>query len=72
VGGPVTLTASFSRAQPDIYARSLRFPVAVRLNRPYRFRVVEVAQDGTSKTTPWREQSSWTTLLDITSQGERR
>jgi hypothetical protein len=72
VGGPVTLTASFSRAQPDIYARSLRFPVAVRLDRPYRFRVVEVAQDGTSKTTPWREQTSWTTLLDVTGQGDRR
>jgi hypothetical protein len=72
VGGPVTMTASFSRAQPDIYARSVRFPVAVRLNRPYRFRVVEVAQDGTSKTTAWRDETSWTTLLDVTSQGDRR
>jgi hypothetical protein len=73
VGGrPVTMTASFSRSQPDLYARSLRFPVAVRLDRPYRFRVVEIAQDGSSRTTTWKEQASWTDLLDVTTQGDRR
>jgi hypothetical protein len=71
-GAPVTLTTSFSRAQPDLYARSVRFAVAVRLDRPYRFRVTEIAGDGTSYTTPWREQGSWTELLDVTTQGERR
>ncbi len=66
---PVRLTATFSRFQPDLYARSLRFPVAVRLDRPYRFRVVEIAEDGTSRSTPWRERGSWTELLDVTAQG---
>jgi hypothetical protein len=70
VGGrPVTLTAAFSRTQPDLYARSLRFPVAVRMDRPYRFRVLAIAQDGGSKTTPWRERAAWTELLDVTAQG---
>lgn len=69
VGGqPARLTATFSRAQPDLYARSVRFPVAVRLDRPYRFRVVEVSEDGTSKSTPWRERTSWAELLDVTTQ----
>jgi hypothetical protein len=72
VGGPVTLTTSFSRSQPDIYARSLRFPVAVRLDRPYRFRVVEIAADGSSRTTAWRQQTSWTALLDVTAQGDHQ
>lgn len=73
VGGRrVKLAASFSRSQPDLYARSLRFPVAVRLDRPYRFRVLEIAQDGTSTTTPWREQASWTELLDVTARGDHR
>jgi hypothetical protein len=73
VGGkPVTLTASFSRAQPDLYARSLRFPVAVRMDRPYRFRVLAIAQDGLSKTTPWRERAAWTQLLDVTAQGDHQ
>jgi len=71
-GRSVSITTSFSRSQPDLYARSVRFPVAVRLDRPYRFRVVEISQDGNSSTTPWRTQSSWTDLLDVTTQGERR
>lgn len=69
VGGqPARLTATFSRAQPDLYARSVRFQVAVRLDRPYRFRVVEVGEDGTSRSTPWRERTSWAELLDVTTQ----
>ena len=73
VGGkPVTLTATFSRSQPDLYARSLRFPVAVRMDRPYRFRVLAIAQDGGSKTTPWRERAAWTQLLDVTAQGDHQ
>ena len=72
VGGrPVTIGASFTRTQPDLYARSVRFPVAVRLDRPFRFRVVEIARDCTSTTTAWREQASWTQLLDVTTQGDR-
>jgi hypothetical protein len=71
-GRSVSITTSFNRSQPDLYARSVRFPVAVRLDRPYRFRVVEISQDGTSSTTPWQARSSWTDLLDVTTQGERR
>jgi len=66
-GQPVTVTIAFTRAHPDLYARSVRFPVAVRLDRPYRLRVHEVAQDGTSFTTAWREQP-WNDLVDVTSQ----
>lgn len=62
----VQLTATFSRATPDLFARSLRFPVAVRLDQPYRYRVLEVAQDGTSRQTTWQERKSWTELLDVT------
>jgi len=69
--GPVTLRATFSRTQPDLYARSLRFPVAVRMDRPYRFRIHAIAQDGTSMTTPWRERTSWVELLDVTTQGDK-
>ena len=68
----MTLTATFSRSQPDLYARSLRFPVAVRMDRPYRFRVLAIAQDGGSKTTPWRERAAWTQLLDVTAQGDHQ
>lgn len=69
-GRRVQLKAAFSRAQPDLFARSLRFPVAVRLDKPYRFRVHEITQDGTQKTSEWREQPSWTELLDVTTRAE--
>jgi hypothetical protein len=65
-GRRVQLKAVFSRAHPDLFARSLRFPVAVRLDKPYRYRVIEIAQDGTEKTSEWRDRSSWTELLDVT------
>jgi hypothetical protein len=65
-GGRVTATARFGRDHPDLHTRSLRFGVAVRLDRPYRYRVTEVRDDGTSAVTPWRERASWAELLDVT------
>jgi hypothetical protein len=70
-GAPVTLRATFSRAQPDLYVRSLRFRVAVRLDKPYRFRVHTISMDGTAVTGPWRERTSWAELLDVTTQGDQ-
>lgn len=65
-GGPVSIQARFQRKQPDIYARSLRFPFAVRLDRPYRYRVVTILSDGQIHETPWQVRASWTQLLDVT------
>jgi hypothetical protein len=69
-GGAVVARARFGRDQPDLYARSVRFGVAVRLDRPYRYRVTEIADDGTSAATPWRTRASWTELLDVTSPAD--
>jgi hypothetical protein len=68
VGGrPVRLLTSFSAAEPDLYARSLRFPVAVRFDRPFRWRVVEVAQDGGTRSGAWTQDGRWSRVLDVTS-----
>lgn len=69
-GRPVVAGARFGRDQPDLYARGLRFGVAVHLDRPYRYRVTEVTDDGRSTVTPWRQRASWADLLDVTG-GER-
>ena len=69
-GHPVTIQTRFRRKQPDIYARSLRFPFAVRLDRPYRYRVVTIGSDGQIQETPWQVRTSWTQLLDVTSTTE--
>jgi hypothetical protein len=66
-GDPVGISTRFRRNQPDIYARSLRFPFAVRLDRPYQYRVVSTATDGAVSETPWQVESSWAKILDVTS-----
>jgi hypothetical protein len=69
VGGhPVALVTSFQLAQPDLYARGLRFPLAVRLDRPYRYRVTEVGLDGATHVSPWTAVASWGRILDVTTQ----
>lgn len=71
VGGrAVQLHTAFYSKQPDLYARSIHFPFAVRLDRPYRYRIVEVAKDGSISTGPWITRESWTQLLDVTTPFE--
>src|SRR5262245_55519298 len=67
VGGEsVRLGAVFARAHPDVWRASVRFPVAVKLARTYRYRVSEIRPDGTSATGAWREGRGWVALLDLT------
>lgn len=66
-GRPVRRLVAFQRDQADLYARTLSFSVAVRLDRPYRYRLVEVLPDGTSRPGAWQEGRSWTQILDVTS-----
>ncbi len=67
VGGPpVRLQVVFARAHPDVYSASLRFPVAVKLDRPYRYRVSDLRPDGSSTPGNWRVGRDWVALLDLT------
>jgi hypothetical protein len=71
VGGrPVTARARFGQDQPDLYAQGVRFRVAVRLDRPYRYRVTQITADGRSTVSEWRPRSSWADLLDVTTPAE--
>jgi len=71
VGGrPVGARARFGRDQSDLYARGVRFGVAVQLDRPYHYRVTEVADDGRSTVGPWVVRKSWNELLDVTTPRE--
>jgi hypothetical protein len=66
-GRRVKLDTMFRGTEPDIYSAGMRFPVAVRLDRPYRYRVSETRLDGTSSVGRWQEVSSWNKILDVTS-----
>jgi hypothetical protein len=73
VGGrPVRQQVTFARAHPDVYSTGLRFPVAVRLDRPYRYRVLEFRPDGSSATGPWLKGGDWIALLDLTTPAPTR
>lgn len=66
-GPPVRLQVVFARAHADVYSANLRFPVAVRLDRPYRYRVSDLRPDGSSTPGTWRFGRDWVALLDLTS-----
>lgn len=67
-GRPVTLLTVFQRGSPDVYVRTLRFQAAVRLDRPYRYRILEVTPDGSIKEGAWRVRESWAQHLDVTGE----
>jgi hypothetical protein len=66
-GRTVRRLVAFQRDRADLYARTLSFSVAVRFDRPYRYRLVEVFPDGTSRAGVWQQGRSWTQILDVTS-----
>jgi hypothetical protein len=69
---PVKLTTHFDRAAADVTTRSLRFPFAVRLDRPYRYRVIDITEDGAKTTGDWHTAESWSRMLDITTPASAR
>jgi hypothetical protein len=69
---PVRLTTSFDRAAADVTTRSLRFPFAVRLDQPYRYRITDVTEDGVKTSGEWLQAESWSRMLDITTPPELR
>ncbi|MFT4600983.1 MAG: hypothetical protein ACI857_001160 [Arenicella sp.] len=48
------------------YYHSIHFPYAVKMNLPYKYRVIEIREDGSRSYSKWTTQKSWTKLIDIT------
>jgi hypothetical protein len=66
-GGRTALqSATFRASAPDVAAVNLRFAQAVRLDRPFRWRTIEVARDGNVNVGPWTERADWVPVLDVT------
>jgi hypothetical protein len=68
VGGQiVTLPAQkFLSSEPDLWARQIRFPYAVKLTAPYKYRIVEYTREGAKQVSEWVTAPSWSAHLDIT------
>ncbi len=71
-GDPVRREVVFAREHPDVFAAGVRFPVAVRLKEPYRYRVTELRPDGSAAPGPWVPGRSWLDLLDVTTPAPAR
>ena len=66
-GPAIVESIIFSRFDPDQFVRRMRFPVAVRLDLPFSYRVTSVALDGGEQVEiDWTARESWTALLDVT------
>jgi hypothetical protein len=66
VAGPkVTSVIRFQRDNPNISAQLVRFRVGVRLDRPYRYQVEAISEDGMSSKSPWNTNSMWSQLINI-------
>jgi len=65
-GRPARISVHFSVDELETYKHAARFPYAVRLDRPYRFRLIEVTVDGDEQAGDWIERTSWVEPLDVT------
>jgi hypothetical protein len=70
-GSDVVAVFSFRQSQPELYAKSIRFPYAVRFDKPFYYRVTEVSADGEAMATEWKQKKEWSELLDITSPPDK-
>lgn len=67
-GKEVKQTVTFYSSAPDIYYSGLRFKYAVKMDRPLKYRIVEIKNDTAPLYGKWVEQKSWNKLIDITTQ----
>jgi len=70
-GSDIQAGFSFRDDCPDIYARPIRFAYAVRFDRPFFYRVIEITHDGEKNTTDWIQKTTWSDLLDITTTPDK-
>ncbi len=68
--GNVTMKYTFRKDSPDIYAYDMKFPYAVRIDIPYRYRITEIAASGTITRSEWITGRSWHEILDITTKSD--
>ncbi len=67
-GKKVTSELEFNKDSPDIYAHELRFKYAVRLDKPLKYKVIELTEKGEIIEGDWKQKENWTGIIDISSQ----
>jgi hypothetical protein len=67
-GKKVSASVRFNLNAPEITSTNFKFRYAVRLDRPYRYRVRELLTNGRETVSEWKDVSTWSTVLDVTSR----
>lgn len=70
-GSEIQTGYSFRDDRPEVFARPIRFPYAVRFDKPFYYRITEIDLNGNSMVTEWKEKTDWSALLDISSPPEK-
>ncbi len=65
-GEPVTGELKFYASRPDEHTMTVKFPFAVKMNKPPRYRVIETNDSGERLTLPWTNLNAWKPMIDIT------
>jgi hypothetical protein len=65
-GNLIHHSSLFKQSQPELYVRSIRFPYAVRFDKPYKYRTTEINLEGEVTSSGWMERHSWNDIIDIT------
>ncbi len=64
----VKTEVDFLKDTPDIHAHALKFEYAVRLDKPLRYRVIELTEMGEVLTGDWQQKENWTGIIDVSSK----
>jgi hypothetical protein len=67
-GQPVMVKSKFAQKQPDLNAKFIAFPYALRMDKPLRYRTVEVPYDGERYQSPWKVLEKNTNLIDVSTK----
>ena len=67
-GGRPKVKVYFRRKTPDITSQSVRFDLAVDLNKGYEYRIVTFDTDGNTEKTGWTAVTTWSGTLDISTE----
>jgi hypothetical protein len=67
-GKPVVQRASFYSTAPDISYAGIRFKYAVKMNLPFRYRIIEIKNDTDAVYSNWITEKKWNKIIDITTK----
>ncbi|GAA3628028.1 hypothetical protein GCM10022397_12070 [Flavivirga jejuensis] len=68
--GFVKTEVEFMKSAPYTVAHALKFEYAVRLDKPFYYRVIEMTEAGEVITGVWQTKIKWSSIIDVSSQKE--